>query len=59
MAVSHSHSRPERITRIEREISLAVARADLKRLGSQPIQQLLTYDIEDDSTFEIEIPRPV
>jgi len=57
MAVSRSHSRPERMTGIEREISRAAARADLKRLGWRPIQQLLTYDIENDPTFEIEIPR--
>ena len=44
---------------IEREISPAAARADLKRLGWQPIQQLLTYDIENDPTLEIEIPRRV
>jgi len=57
MAVSRSHSRPERMTGIEREISRAAARADLKRLGWWPIQQLLIYDIENDPTFEIEIPR--
>jgi len=57
MAVSRSHSRPERMTGIEREISRTAARADLKRLGWRPIQQLLTYDIENDPTFEIEIPR--
>jgi len=59
MAVSRSHSRPERMTGIEREISRATARADLKRLGWRPIQQLLTYDIENDPTFEEEIPRTV
>ena len=59
MAVSRSHSRPERITGIHREISRTTARADLKRLGCLPIQQLLTYDIENDATFEIEIPRTV
>jgi len=59
MGVSRSHSRPERMTGIEREISRAAARADLKRLGWGPIQQLLTYDIENDPTFEIEIPRTV
>jgi len=59
MAVSRAHSRPERITGIEREISQAAARADLKRLGWRLIQQLLTYDIENDPTFEIEIPRTV
>ena len=59
MAVSRSHSCPERISGIEREISRAAARADLKRLGWRPIQQLLTYDIENDPTFEIEIPRTV
>ena len=59
MAVSRSHSPPERITGIEREISRASARADLMRLGWRPIQQLLTYDIENDPTFEIEIPRTV
>jgi len=59
MAVSRSHSRPARMTGIEREISRAAARADLKRLGWRPIQQLLTYDIENDPTFEEEIPRTV
>jgi len=59
MAVSRSHSRPERMTGIEREISRTTARADLKRLGWRPIQQLLTYDIKNDPTFEIEIPRTV
>jgi len=59
MAVLRSHSRPERMPGIEREISPAAARADLKRLGWQPIQQLLTYDIENDPTLEIEIPRRV
>jgi len=59
MAVSHSHSRPERMTGSEREISRTAARADLKRLGWRPIQQLLTYDIQNDHTFEIEIPRTV
>jgi len=57
MAVSRSHSRPECMTGIEREISRAAARADLKRLGWRQIQQLLTYDIENDPTFQIEIPR--
>jgi len=47
------------MTGIEREISRTAARADLKRLGWRPIQQLLTYDIENDPTFEIEIPRTV
>jgi len=59
MAVSRSHSRPERMTGIERELSRAAARADLKRLGWRPIQQLLTYDIQNDPTLEIEIPRTV
>jgi len=59
MAVSRSHSRPERMTGIERELSRATARADLKRLGWRPIQQLLTYAIENDPTFEEEIPRMV
>jgi len=43
------------MTGIEQEISRTAASADLKRLGWQPIEQLLTYDIENDSTFEIEI----
>ena len=47
------------MTGIEREISRAAARADLKRSGWRPIQQLLTYDIENDPTFEEEIPRTV
>jgi len=59
MAVSSSDSRPERMTGIEREICRAAARADLKRLSWRPIQQLLTYDIENDPTFEIQIPRTV
>jgi len=59
MAVSRFHSRPERMTGIEREISRTAARADLKRLGWRPIQQLLTYDIENNPTFEEEIPRTV
>jgi len=59
MAVSQFHSRPERMTGIEREISGTAARVALKRLGWWPIQQLLAYDIENDPTFEIEIPRTV
>jgi len=59
MAVFRFHSRPERMTGIEREISRTGARADLKRLGWRPIQQLLTYDIDNDSTFEEVIPRTV
>jgi len=59
MAVSRFHYRPERMTGVEREISRATATADLKRLGWRPIQQLLTYDIENDPTFEKEIPRTV
>jgi len=59
MAVSHIHSRPERITCIEREISRTAARAALRRLGWHPIQQLLTCDIENDPTFEGEVPRTV
>ena len=55
MAVSWFHSRPERMTGIEPEISRTTARADLKRLGWHPIQQLLTYHIENDPTFEEEI----
>jgi len=59
MAVSRSLSRPESMTGIEREISRASARADLKRLGWRPIQHLLTHDIENDPTFKAEIPRTV
>jgi len=59
MAVSRFHSPPECMTGIEREISRTAATADLKRLGWQPIQQLLTYDIETDPTFEEEIPCTV
>jgi len=59
MAVSQFHSRPEPMTGIEREICRTAARADLKRLGWRPIQQLLTYDIENHPTFEIEIPLTV
>jgi len=59
IAVSRFHSRPDGMTGIEREISRASARADLKRLGWRPIQQLLTYDIENDPTFEEEIPSTV
>jgi len=57
MAMSRFHSRPEGMTGIDREISQTAARADLKRLGWRPIQQLLTYHIENDTTFEEEIPR--
>jgi len=59
MAVSRFHSRPERMTGIEREISRTAARADLKRSCWRPIPQLLTYDIENDPTFEDEIHRTV
>jgi len=59
MAVSRVHSRPERMTDIEREMSRTAARADLNRFCWRPIQQLLTYDIDNDSTFEEEIPRMV
>jgi len=59
MAVSRFHSRPERRTGIEPEISRTPARADLKRLGWRPIQQPLIYDIENEPTFEEEIPRTV
>jgi len=59
MAVFRFDSRPEWMTDIEQEISRTAARADLKRLGWRPIQQLLTYDIVDYPTFEIEIPRTV
>jgi len=59
MAVSRFHSRSERMTGIEREISGAAARDNLKRSGWRPIQQLLTYDIETYPTFEEEIPRTV
>ena len=59
MAVSRFHSRPERMTGIEREISRTAGRADLKRLGLRPIQQLLTYVIENDPTIQEEIPRTV
>jgi len=59
MAVSRFHSGPERMTGIEREISRAAARAVLKRLGWRPIQQLLTYDIENAPSFEEEVPRTV
>jgi len=47
------------MTGIQREISRTAARADLKRLGWRLIQQLLTYDIENDPTFEEEIPCTV
>jgi len=59
IAVSRSHSRPERMRGNEREISRPAARADLNSLGWRPIQPLLTYDIENDPTFEIAIPRTV
>jgi len=59
MSVSRFHSRPDRMTGIEREISRTAARADVKRLGWRPIQQLLTYDIDNDPTFVEEIPRTV
>jgi len=59
MAMSRFHYRPECMTGIEPEISRTAARADLKRSGWRPIQHLLTYDIENDPTFEEEIPRTV
>jgi len=59
MAVSHFHSRPEGMTGIERGIFRNAARADLKRLGWRPMQQLLTYDIENNPIFEEEIPYTV
>jgi len=59
MAFSQFRSGPERMTGIEQEISRTAARADLNRLGWRPIQQLLTHDIENDPTFEEEIPRTV
>jgi len=59
MAVSQFHSHPERMTGIGREISRTTARADLKRLGWRPIQQVLTYDIENDPAFEEQIPCTV
>jgi len=59
LTVSELHFRAERMTGIEGEISRTAARADLKRLGWRPMQQLLTYDIENDPTFEEEIPRTV
>ena len=59
MAVFRFHSRSERMPGIKRETSRTTARAHLKRLGWRPIQQVLTYDIENDPTFEEEIPRTV
>jgi len=59
MALSPFHSRLERMTGIEREITRATARADLNRLGWRPNQQLLIYDIENDPAFEDKIPRTV
>jgi len=59
MTVSPIHSRPKRMTGIEREISQTTARADLRTLVWPPMQQLLTYDIENDPTFEEEISRTV
>ena len=47
------------MTGIEPEICQTAARADLKRLRSWLIQQLLAQDIENDPTSEIEIPRTV
>jgi len=59
MTVSQFHSRPELMTGIEGEIWRTAASADLKRLGWWPIQQLQIYDIENDPTCEVEIPRTV
>jgi len=59
MAMSRFHCRPERMTGIEREISRTGARADLMRFCWWAIQQLPTYDIENDPTFEEEIPCTV
>jgi len=59
MAVCQFHSHPERITGVERGISRTAARADLKRLGWGPIQQLLPYDIVTDPTFEEKIPPTI
>jgi len=56
IAVSRFHSRPEGMTGIEREISRTAARADLKRLSGRPIQQLRTYDTENNPPFQEEIP---
>jgi len=54
--VSRIHSRPEGMTSIEREISRITVRADLRRLGCRPMQQLLTYYIENDPTFHEAVP---
>ena len=56
MAMSRCHSRPERMSAIKREIFRTAGRANLKRFGLRPIQQLLTYAIANDPTFEQEIP---
>ena len=37
-------------------MSQAAARADLRELGWHPIQPLLTYDIDNQTSFEEEIP---
>jgi len=59
LAVSRIHSHAERITRILPEISRAAARAQLRRLGWRPIQQLLIYDIQNDPNFEEEVLHTV
>jgi len=59
MAVSRFHTGPERMTGIEGELSRTAAKAVLKRLGCRLLQQLLTFDIVNDPTFEIEIPHMV
>jgi len=59
MAVSRIHACPKRMTGIEQGISRTTPRADLRRHSWRPIQQLLTYDIENDPTFEEEVPRTV
>ena len=41
MTVSRIHSRPQRMTGIEREITQTAARADLRRLGWEQIQLAL------------------
>jgi hypothetical protein len=41
------------------ELSRAAVMADLRGLGWRPLQNLLTYDVEEDPTFEEDIPRTV
>jgi len=59
IAISRIHPDADSMTGIKPEISQAVARADLRELSWRPIYQLWTYEIENNPTFEEEIPLRV